>query len=315
MLVAAASLAAGGASAADWRIVAVDRQATSGSPSLQLSPDGSFAGSTGCNRFRGRARLDAGDLVIDGPLAVTRMACRAEALGAQDDLIIAFFDGRLAFAFDPLRDSLSLSNGRITLALTRAPSGETVPAEPPAPRPRAAGEPSHLAAFGPEGRLDLYGAPSMDAAVLGGVDAGTVLRNDGCAQAGGERWCEVASLDGSLAGWAPASRLEPAGSALRAGQGVFDATGSIPCAKGTGAPMRPCAFAVARDGGGTATVLITKPDGLERALFFVDGAFVSADTSQAGGGFAVSATREGDLNRVRVDDERYELPDAVLFGG
>ena len=95
----------------------------------------------------------------------------------------------------------------------------------------------------------------------------------------------------------------------------FDATGQIPCAQAAGQPMGQCKFGVMREGDGTATVVITRPDGRIRALSFIDGRFNSEDTSQADGYPAYSATREGDLTTVRVGDERYEIPDAVIYGG
>jgi hypothetical protein len=101
----------------------------------------------------------------------------------------------------------------------------------------------------------------------------------------------------------------------RGGQGDFDATGTIPCAQQAGQPMAQCEFGVSRDGGGTATVVITKPDGGKRAIFFIGGKANGADTSQADGDSAFSAERESDLNRIRVGDERYEIPDAVIHGG
>lgn len=101
----------------------------------------------------------------------------------------------------------------------------------------------------------------------------------------------------------------------RAGQGDFDATGQVACAENTGQPMGQCAFGVARGGGGTATVVVTRPDGRTRALFFTKGKFTSADTSQADGYPEASATREGDVTRIRVGRERYEVFDAVIFGG
>jgi hypothetical protein len=101
----------------------------------------------------------------------------------------------------------------------------------------------------------------------------------------------------------------------RAGQGDFDSTGTIPCAQRAGQPMGQCKFGVSRAGGGTATVVITKPEGGTRAIFFIDGKPNSADTSQADGNSAFSAERESDLNRIRVGDERYEIPDAVIHGG
>ena len=75
-----------------------------------------------------------------------------------------------------------------------------------------------------------------------------------------------------------------------------------------------CDFGVARGAGGTATIVVTKPDGMKRALFFQDGQFLSADTSQADGYTTVSATREADLFFIRVGDERYEVPEAIIFG-
>jgi hypothetical protein len=106
-----------------------------------------------------------------------------------------------------------------------------------------------------------------------------------------------------------------ASAAERAGQGQFDATGKIPCAQHSGQPMGQCEFGVAREGGGNATVVVTRPDGRTRAIFFVNGRASSADSSQADGYGEFSARRESDLNLIRVGDERYEIPDAVVQGG
>jgi hypothetical protein len=114
------------------------------------------------------------------------------------------------------------------------------------------------------------------------------------------------SPDGSVA-------RGPDDSARRAGQGEFDATGSIPCAQHPGQPIGQCAFGVARAGGGYATVVITKPDGRRRAIYFRMGRPIGADTSQADFG-TFQARREGDLNLIRIGDERYEIPDAVALG-
>ena len=101
----------------------------------------------------------------------------------------------------------------------------------------------------------------------------------------------------------------------RAGMGDYDASGQIPCAQYAGQPTRQCDFRVTRESGGNATVVVTKPDGVERALFFENGRFLSADTSQADGYPEYSASRSGDMSIVRVGEERYEVPDAVIFGG
>jgi hypothetical protein len=171
------------------------------------------------------------------------------------------------------------------------------------------GTPPYFGTFGAD--VAVRAAPQAGAETLFTVMPGTVLRNLGCEGA----WCEVGSIGDDRSGWAEATWLEPADSALRAGQGVFDATGVITCTQGPGATARDCAFGVARDGGGSATLVVTRPDGMQRALFFEDGVFTSTDASQAGGGFDTEATREGDTTIVRIDDERYEIPDAAIYGG
>ena len=103
-------------------------------------------------------------------------------------------------------------------------------------------------------------------------------------------------------------------SALRAGRGDFDARGSIPCATALGQPTTACAFGVARGGGGYATVVVTRPNGRTRAIYFRMDRPIGADTSEADPG-AFRARREGDLNFIRVGTERYEIPDAVVLGG
>ena len=109
--------------------------------------------------------------------------------------------------------------------------------------------------------------------------------------------------------------MGPDDSALRAGQGKFDATGTVPCAQRAGQPTTQCKFGVARAGGGYATVFITKPDGRTRAIFFRMGIPVGADTSQADGYGRFKAGKESDLHLIRVGDERHEIPDAVVLGG
>jgi hypothetical protein len=109
--------------------------------------------------------------------------------------------------------------------------------------------------------------------------------------------------------------MGPDDSALRAGRGQFDATGPLPCAMAAGQPMGQCEFGVARAGGGYATVVIKKPDGGTRAIYFRMGCAIGADTSEADGFKPFEAARRGDLTLIRVGDERYEIADAVIIGG
>jgi len=179
---------------------------------------------------------------------------------------------------------------------------------------------------GVSGGLNLREQPSTEAKVVARYAPGTLLDNLGCQRAGGRVWCDVQQLGGGPRGYVAAEFLKPAvspdgsvargpdDSALRAGQGQFDATGPLPCAQALGQPMGQCEFGVARAGGGYATVVVKRPDGRTRAIFFRMGRPIGADTSQADFG-EFRATREGDLHLIRVGTERYEIPDAVIFGG
>jgi hypothetical protein len=177
------------------------------------------------------------------------------------------------------------------------------------------------------GRLNLRELPSATARIVTGYPAGTVLDNLGCQLADAGVWCDVQQLGGGPRGYVSAAYLQPAvspngsvatgsdDSALRAGQRVFDATGQIPCAQFRGQPSTACKFGVARAGGGYATVVVTRPDGSSRAIYFRMGRPVGADTSQADGYPEFRATQEADLHLIRIGYERYEIPDAVVFGG
>jgi hypothetical protein len=169
--------------------------------------------------------------------------------------------------------------------------------------------------------------PSTKARIIASYAAGTYLDNLGCQHDEGRIWCDVQQLGGGARGYVAAEFLKPAvspdgrvatgpdDSALRAGQGKFDATGNIPCAQSIGQPMAQCEFGVARAGGGYATIVVKKPDGRTRAIFFRMGKPIGTDTSEADGYSEFRTTKEDDLNLIRVGSERYEIPDAVVLGG
>jgi hypothetical protein len=169
--------------------------------------------------------------------------------------------------------------------------------------------------------------PSRTSRSLARIVPGTILDNLGGQRAGNEIWCDVQRLGGGPRGYVAAEFLKPAvspdgsvavgpdDSAHHAGQGKFDAIGTVPCAQRSGQPTTHCKFGVARAGGGYATVVITRPDGRTRAIFFRMGIPVGADTSQADGYRKFKAGKESDLHLIRVGDERYEIPDAVVLGG
>ncbi len=189
------------------------------------------------------------------------------------------------------------------------------------------GGPRNWRVTGVSSVLNLREQPSVKAKIISNYLPETILDNLGCQRAEGRVWCDVQRLGGGPRGYVAAAFLKPAvspdgsvatgpdDSALRAGQARFDATGNIPCAQSVGQPMMQCAFGVARAGGGYATVVIQKPDGRTRAIFFRMGKPIGADTSQADGYPEFGASKENDLHLIRVGEARYKIPDAVVLGG
>ncbi len=94
----------------------------------------------------------------------------------------------------------------------------------------------------------------------------------------------------------------------------YNATGNIPCSMGGGQPTTSCRFGVVRKGNGNGAVTVTKPDNRTRTIFFENGKATGYDQSQADSG-KFSAQKQADLNIVYIGQERYEIPDAVIYGG
>ena len=201
-----------------------------------------------------------------------------------------------------------------------ASAAKNVPAAP------EDGGPRNWQVTGISGALNLREQPTTAAKIITTYPPGTILDNLGCQSAEGRIWCDVQQSGGGPRGYVAAEFLHPAvssdgsvatgpdDSALRAGQDKFDATGNVPCSQSVGQPMTECDFGVARAGGGYATVVITKPGGRTRAIFFRMGKPIGADTSEADGYPEFRAIKENDLNLIRVGKERYEIPDAVVLG-
>ena len=71
------------------------------------------------------------------------------------------------------------------------------------------------------------------------------------------------------------------------------------------------AFVVRRGFDGTATVEIPQKNSVARRILFVKGKPVASDSP-----YPVTFTRKDDFTNVIFDtDERYEIPDALIFGG
>lgn len=175
--------------------------------------------------------------------------------------------------------------------------------------------------------LNLREEPSTSAAIVTKLNKGTVLNNLGCERRDGRVWCDVQPLGGGPRGYAAASFLAPPISphgavaygpddtALRAGQGQFDANGPIKCSLRANEALGTCEMGVARIAGGWATVVATHPTGKQRAIYFQNGIAIGADMSQADYTGPFKATKNGDMYRISVGTERYEFPEMVVFGG
>lgn len=196
------------------------------------------------------------------------------------------------------------------------------------PRDPDNGGPRDWTVVSKSGPVALRDQAAPNAAVIAKFAPGTVLDNvGGCTAAAGGTWCDVQKLGGGARGYVSLEFLKPAiapdgvahsgpdDSALRAGEGKFDATGKVPCAKDAGQPMGQCDFGVARAGGGYATVVIKWPGGGSRTIFFRMGIPIGASGSEADGYPAFKARKQEDLNLISVGHERFEIPDAVVLGG
>ena len=100
----------------------------------------------------------------------------------------------------------------------------------------------------------------------------------------------------------------------RAARGAFDARGDIGCAQERGQALFTCVAGVVRSGSGDAAVAVTFPNGFVRTLYFESRMFVRGSATMSGTGRDTDWELSDGLHRVRVDDQRYELPDAFVFG-
>jgi heat shock protein HslJ len=290
---------------------------------MWLHGDGSVTMQLNCNRATGTWSAEPGSDASSGrftfgPLAATRALCPPpsmdESIVAQSQFIRSYLlkDGRLYL-------SLMADGGIYVWAPdTDRSSAAVIPAAPDA------GGPRNWEVTSP---LNLREQRSTSARILARYPRGTILDNLGCQRVQGQVWCDVQPLGGGPRGYVAADYLRPAvspdgsaamgpdDSALRAGQGMFDANGSLSCALSQGQPTRQCEFGVARAGGGYATVVIRQPDGRTRAIFFRMGRPIGADLSEADGSQHFHASKRGDVYHIEAGNERYEIIEAIVFGG
>jgi hypothetical protein len=101
--------------------------------------------------------------------------------------------------------------------------------------------------------------------------------------------------------------------AQRAKSGAFDAKGEVRCAQEVGQSLGSCGATVSR-AGGSAVVVVTFPNGFARTLTFSDRQFLRGNATMSGVGIDTDWYVSGGLYHVRVDDQRFELPETLVFG-
>lgn len=112
----------------------------------------------------------------------------------------------------------------------------------------------------------------------------------------------------------PAAAWADASQALRmAKDGHFAAAGNVRCAQEVGEALGPCTAEVSR-ATGSAAVVVTFGNGFSRMLSFSDGAFLRGNTTMSGTGKDTEWTLSDGLFEIRVDDQRFEIPEALVFG-
>lgn len=99
----------------------------------------------------------------------------------------------------------------------------------------------------------------------------------------------------------------------RARSGSFDARGEIGCAQEVGQSLGTCSTAVARVAG-SAAVVVTFTNGFARTLLFSDGEFLRGNATMSGVGTDMDWRLSRGVYHVRVDDQRFEIPYALVIG-
>jgi hypothetical protein len=293
---------------------------------MHFYSDGSAHMQLNCNRANGRWIAESGPDSNSGrfslgPLAATRALCQPPSMD-ENILRDAEYIRSYLLKDDRLYLSLMADGGIYAWESIDEEKGAKLPHVSP-----EKGGPRNWQVSGVSTYLNLRESPSLSSSIIGRYSEGVLLDNLGCKKRKDHIWCDVQQLGGGARGYVASEFLVPAispdgsvatgidDSSLRAGQGDFDAAGKIPCRQYSGQSMVQCDFSVARAGGGYATVVISRPDGYKRVIFFRMGRPIGASTSEADGYPPFKTSKEKDLNSIHVGDELYEIPDAVVMGG
>lgn len=89
---------------------------------------------------------------------------------------------------------------------------------------------------------------------------------------------------------------------------------SIACAQERGEALGQCTYRIKRDQSGKTTVTVAFANGFKRGLFFKDGKFLKASVTMSGVGTDTDWTLADGTHMIRVDGQRYEVPDTLIAG-
>ncbi len=89
---------------------------------------------------------------------------------------------------------------------------------------------------------------------------------------------------------------------------------TLACAQERGDPFGQCSYRLTRDETGETTVTVVFANGFERGLFFQDGQFLKASVTMSGVGTDTEWRLEDGMYMIRVDGQRYEVPESLVSG-
>ncbi len=89
---------------------------------------------------------------------------------------------------------------------------------------------------------------------------------------------------------------------------------TIACAQERGEALGQCTYRIKRDQNGKVTVRVAFANGFKRGLFFKEGKFLKASVTMSGVGTNADWSLEDGTHMIRVDGQRYEVPDSLIAG-
>ncbi len=87
---------------------------------------------------------------------------------------------------------------------------------------------------------------------------------------------------------------------------------TIACAQERGEALGQCTYSIKRDKNGKVTVRVAFANGFKRGLFFKEGKFLKASVTMSGVGTNADWSLKDGTHMIRVDGQRYEVPDILI---